>query len=307
MGGSTVKVPGPSPEERELQKNQAELLSLQRQIIEQQRSQQAVLLPFLAEQEGFDVTTDEFGNITSISRTPTELEKLREELEFGLTERSLAALRGELPVSPGLERELSDQERVLRERLSQQLGPGFETSTAGIETLGEFFQSSEILREGARRGELSLAEQLGIAREQQNQFNKRTSQDFLRQIAVGDPLSLGGAFGQTASGFGQAQIPFIKQRELQTQAAIANAQSSAAILGAGIGAIGAIFSDERLKSNAVRISTLHPFDIPIYEYEIGGVRQIGVFASDIEEQLPGHIGERYGYKTVQYEGLDGTV
>lgn len=301
--GSKVSVPGPSAEERELQKNQAELLGLQREIIEQNRAQQAVLIPFFAEQEGFDVQTDDNGNITSISKVPTELEKVQDEVELGLAQRSLAALKGDLPVSPGLERELGEQEQTLRERLRKQFGPGFETSSPGIESLDRFFTSSEVLREGARTGQLTLAEQLGIAREQQNDFSRQTSQDILRQVGIGDPLTFAGAFGQTAQGFGNAQIPFIKQRELQTQASIANAQSSASIFGAGIGLIGSLFSDERLKDNAIQISTLEPHGIPIYLYEIDGEDRIGVFAGDVERVMPGAVGERFGYKTVQYEDI----
>src|SRR5688572_22685074 len=103
MGGG-AKVPGPSAEEKLLQKNQAELLALQTEILKQQRAQNAILLPFLAEQEGFQVETDEFGNVTKISKTPSELEIMRKDLEQQLTKRSLDALAGNLPVDPGLER-----------------------------------------------------------------------------------------------------------------------------------------------------------------------------------------------------------
>jgi len=300
--GSSVNVPGPSEEERELQRNQAELLALQREIIEQQRSQQKVLLPFLAEQEGFDIEVDEDGNITSINRVDTELDIKRKELEEGLVDRSLAALSGELPVSPALEREISDQETMLRERLAQQFGPGFETSTPAIQTLGDFFQRSESLREGARRDQLTLSEQLGLAREQQQDFSRASSQDFLRQVGIGDPLTFAGAFGQSAAGFGQAQAPYIAQRQMETQASIANAQSSASILGAGIGLIGSIFSDENLKKDAVQIDVF-PSGIPIYEYEYDGERRLGIFASDLETLMPGFVGERLGYKVVQYEDI----
>lgn len=312
MGGSN-KVPGPSAEERSLQRNQAELLALQRSIIEQQQAQQKVLLPFFAEQEGFDVTLDDNGNIASISRTPTETEQLRETLDKELAERSLAALRGELPVDPGLERNLSRQEETLRERLARQFGPGFETSSAGIETLGDFEANRESLRSAARRGELTLAEQLGVAREQQNDFSRMTSQDFLRQIGSGDPLTRAGAFGQVASGFGAAQAPFIQQRQMQFQANQSRQSNIFGLIGAGIGAAGsllgtpaagaAIFSDERLKTGAKEIGWHHKLDVPIYEYEMDGERRIGVFAGDVEEVFPLAVALRHGYKTVNYEML----
>ncbi len=303
MGGGGVKVPGPSAEERALQAQQAALLKTQTEILQQQQKQQAVLLPFLASQEGFNVTTDANGNITGITKTESELDQMKTDLEKQLTQRQLDALAGNLPVDPALETNLGRQEQTLRNQLLNQLGPGYETSSAGIQALGDFLSNAESLRYGARTGQLTLAEQLGLAREQQNQFSQTSSQDFLRQIAVGDPLTFAGAFGQVAQGYGQAQQPYIQQRQLQTQAAIANQQASAGLLGAGIGLIGSLFSDEDLKSDAIPISTFIPLDIPIYEYEYDGERRIGVFASDVEEVMPGAIGERFGYRTVSYEDL----
>jgi len=302
MGGG-AKVPPPSAEERALQASQKEMLDLQRSIIEAQQKQQAILLPFLAEQEGFNVETDDKGNITKISKTPSELDNMKKDLEFQLTKRSLDALHGDLPVSPGLERDLKQNEQTLRERLGSQLGPGYETSTPGIEALAKNQESADVLREGARTAQLTLAEQLGITREQQNQFSQQSAQDILRQSAVGDPLTFAGAFGQTAAGYGKAQEPYIQQRQMQLQASIANSQSRASMFGAGIGLIGSLFSDERLKSNAIKIGSLEPYDIPIYEFEYDGDRYIGVFASDAEVVAPGAVGERFGYKTVQYEDL----
>lgn len=308
-----AKVPGPSKEERALQKNQADLLALQRQIIEQQQAQQKVLLPFFAEQEGFDVTLDENGNIASISRTPSETEQLRETLDKELAQRSLAALRGELPVDPALERSLSRQEETLRERLAKQFGPGFETSSAGIETLGDFEANRESLRSAARTGQLTLSEQLGINREQQNQASRMTSQDFLRQIGSGDPLTRAGAFGQIAQGYGQAQAPYLQQRQMQFSANQSRQNNIFGLIGAGIGAAGsllgtpaagaAIFSDERLKHNARRIGTHTRLHIPIYLYEIDGQERIGVFAGDVEQVRPEAVGRRAGYRTVDYGAL----
>jgi hypothetical protein len=298
MGGG-VKVPGPSAEEKALQKSQSELLNLQTEILKQQRQQQAVLLPFLAEQEGFQVETDQFGNVTKISKTPTELENMRKDLETQLTKRSLDALAGNLPVSPGLERDLGKQEQTLREKLGAQLGPGFETSTPGIEALAKQRESADVLREGARTAQLTLAEQLGITRQQQDQFSRQSSQDVLRQQAIGDPLTLAGAFGQTASGFGKAQEPFIAQRQMQLQASIANSQSRSSMFGAGIGLIGSLFSDPRLKANAIVIS-VRPDGLKVYEYEMGGQRRIGMYADEVAKVYPHAVGVRMGYKVVQY-------
>ena len=302
--GSKVSVPGPSKEERELQKNQAELLAIQRQIIEQQQRQNAILLPFLAEQEGYDVEVDSNGNLTKITKRHDPDDAKKKELESGLLDRSLKALKGELPVDPGLEESLQKQEQDLRQRLAAQLGPGYETSTPGIETLVQFFRTSEILRDGARTGQLTLAEQLGITREQQDIYSRQASQDVLRQSAIGDPLTFAGAFGQTARGYGQAQVPFIEHRKMQTQASIANAQSSASMFGAGLGLIGALFSDDALKEDIVLVATRDD-GLNMYEYTFKptGERMIGVLASEVETLYPDLVGTKGGYDVVDYGAL----
>lgn len=308
-----AKVPAPSAEERSLQKQQAELLKFQTDILKQQQAQQKILIPFLAEQEGFNVELDEAGNLKSISRQPDELRDKQKQLESELADRSLAALRGELPVSPALERDLSKQNETLRERLSRQLGPGFETSSAGIEALQGQEESAEALREGARTAQLTLAEQLGITRQQQNEFSAQSSRDALRQGTQGDPLALAGAFGQTASGFGQAQAPFIQNRQMQFQANANRSSGFAGMVGAGVGALGSIFaspagsaflfSDERLKSGAVPIAD-HPAGFPIYLYEMDGEQFIGAFAGDVEAVIPAAVAAGLGgYKMVNYKAL----
>jgi hypothetical protein len=310
MGGGGVSVPGPSQEERDLQRAQKDMIDLQRQIIEGQTAQQKILLPFLAEQEGFDVTLDDKGVITGITKRPNPAQDQRDEIENLLNQRSLAALKGELPIDPGLERDLASQRNTLMESLTRQFGPGGMTSTPAQEALQRFNESENILREGARTGQLTLAEQLGITREQQNQFTNQTAQDTLRASAIGDPLTFAGAFGQVSNNYLRAQQPFIADRQMQLQASIANQQSRSSIFGAGIGALGSIgaafFSDEDLKGDLIQISD-HPIGVPVYMYtrKDTGEMMIGVLAQDVAEVMPWAVGERGGYLTVDYGELHG--
>lgn len=48
------------------------------------------------------------------------------------------ALKGEEPLDPTLKREFDEKEQVLRERLRRQMGPDYETSTAGRQALANF-------------------------------------------------------------------------------------------------------------------------------------------------------------------------
>ena len=238
---SKTKAPKFSPEERAYQKAQADLLNQQRQMIEQQRQQNMILAPFFAQQEGFDVDIDPAtGQIRGITERQTpELARSREMRQL-LEERSLAAMKGELPVDPALERSLQEQEQELRERLAQQFGPGYETSTPAMRTLGEFFKTSEELRSGARTQQLSLAEQLGLTREQQEMYRRGTAQNVMRQFSIADPMSFAGAFGQVGQGYQAAQAPFGTMRQMQMQTQQANQQQQNALLGAGLQAAGAI-------------------------------------------------------------------
>jgi len=320
MGGGDSAVPQPSAAEVALQQAQASLLQQQTQIIQEQRDQQKILLPFLAEQEGFDVEMNENGTIKAIKKKADPEDAKRKELESMYLDRSLKAMRGELELDPALEESLKTGEQQLREKLQSQFGPGYETSSPAIESLGQFMRSSEILREGARTGQLTLSEQLGITREQQEQFSRGSSMDALRGSAIGDPMSFAGAFGQAARGYGQAQVPYLQQRQMQAQVPYLQqrqmqAQASSAssdrlfrLLGAGIGAGGQIgaaavpFSDAELKRDLVHIGKTME-GIPIYEYTLTltGERMLGILSSDVEEKMPWAVLSRGGYDVVDYE------
>jgi len=306
MGGGDSAVPQPSAAEIALQEAQAHMLEQQTQIIQEQRDQQKILLPFLAEQEGFDVEMNENGTIKSIKKKDNPEDAKRKELEGMYLDRSLKAMRGELELDPALEESLKTGEQQLREKLQSQFGPGYETSSPAIETLGQFMRSSEILREGARTGQLTLSEQLGITREQQEQFSRGSSMDALRGSAIGDPMSFAGAFGQAARGYGQAQVPYLQHRQMQAQSNSASSDRLYKLLGAGIGAGGQIgaayFSDPELKGDLIPISATME-GITVYEYtrKDTGERMIGVLSSDVEEKMPWAVLSRGGYDVVDYE------
>lgn len=350
--GSKVEAPEPTAEEKMLQSEQAELLRQQRSILLEQGRLQNLLLPIFGAQSGIDFQFDAKGNIIGAKRNQKHqqqeaiqqefLEMLQEQLreqrerqgeegplrdlqlevEMGLAKRSLAALKGELPVDPALEREISTQERTLRDTLRQQLGAGYETSTPGIEALQRFGEGAAALRSGAQTGQLTLAEQLGVARTalrtgqnssdlqqplagfsnlSQLGFGQQASQ---QQAIFGPQMALAGGLGQVAGGFGVAQVPFQQQRSMEFQADIFNAQNS------GIGALGGLFggilgalpfsSDNRLKKWWVQIGTLEN-GVPLYLFEyVWGEQAIGVLAQDV----PWATSERDGYLVVDYEKVN---
>ena len=220
-----VNVPPPSTEELALRTSEKELLDFQRGVLQDQLARQELLDPIMFEALGLIPEVDDDGNIISFSKEEDPNEALRTENETALLERQRDALAGDLPVSPALEREIEDQGKTLRERLQRQLGPGFESSSPGIEALQIFEQRSLELREGARTGQISLATQLGIA---QGTFNEGSESNNLSNVLglSGSPLGAQAGLSNTAAGFNRAGGAFTNDRNMQLQASIANANNS---------------------------------------------------------------------------------
>lgn len=169
-------------------------------------------------------TIGELIGFEEIPDTPEEL--LRADLERGLLERTQAALSGELPVDPALERSLAEREALLRGTLQRQLGAGFETSTPGMEALSRFTRDAEQLRGSARRADLAtaagLAEGFGTGRERSRALNVAGIQDVLGMRSGNI-----GQLGQIASALQSPIGQMANQRNLQFQGNLAQAQAQA--------------------------------------------------------------------------------
>jgi len=152
--------------------------------------------------------------IQGFEEIPNELQSLRQQIEKGGLDRSLAALKGELPVNPALLRDLSDQEAVLNESLRKQLGPGYEQSTAGQNALGEFLQRKESLLDASRRDDLSLGEALSISR--QGSQDQAINNLLARASGINQQgFAGGGALGQVIGGYNFPLARMMQEREGQ--------------------------------------------------------------------------------------------
>lgn len=220
FGGQT-SVQGYNPSQSEV-----DLKNLQASQLKSQNNLQNLLLPYQLKQMGLTGSFGADGNligVTENAKTDTQnktdllnksfldlaLQQVQgesanlpqtQEIQKQLQERELAALKGELPVNPALTRELGENEDVLRESLRKQLGTGFETSDPGIRALATFNQRKNETLESARRGDLTLADQLSQARGASN-FNAAgggfTSADLaekLRGTKLSELAGIGGAF-----------------------------------------------------------------------------------------------------------------
>jgi hypothetical protein len=244
MGGSP-KAPEPSAEEKSLQAAQTDLLRQQRDILAEQTKQQNMLSPLLYEEMGIIPTKNDKGEITGYTLKDDPVKAINKEVELGFAQRSLKALKGELPIDPTLERQLTEGKDTLNETLRSQLGSDYATSTPGIQALAENDKRAIEIRDAARRGDLTLNEQLGLARQGGNQaatsFQVGGGTELsglpLRSIAAGNGIVQGG---------NQLLNHYAGIRQQQLQASVAGSQqrnqmfggiASSAIAAGGMAAV----------------------------------------------------------------------
>lgn len=222
--GSSPKIEAPpiDPAETALRGAQADLLKTQTGLLKEQADLNKLLLPIQLAQAGLRPTYGQDGKVTGYEEIPDPLKDTRKEIEAGYLDRVSKALKGELPVNPALLKDLGDRETQLRETLRKNVGPGWETSTPGIEAMTKFQTERDNILEAARRGDLSLAESLSLSRESAN-FG-REAQGLQMSQGIGYPaLTLAGAMGQNVSGYSSALTPYANDRALALNASIQNA------------------------------------------------------------------------------------
>lgn len=209
------QAPGMSAQEKNLLKQQSEILAEQLQSIRSQREQFDMLAPFLFEDLGLKPIV-QGGKIVGFEELPDELKPLREKSEKLLLERSVAALEGRLPVSPQLQQELSRSKGTLEETLRRSLGPDFAATTAGADAMAQFTREEENVLEAARRGDISLGEQLSIGRQAGNQA--AGTQDLASVLGIhGAGSGIPAMFGAAAAGLSGPIQAFMNSRNMQTQ------------------------------------------------------------------------------------------
>jgi hypothetical protein len=220
-------------QERDLMSQQTDLLKQQQIMTQHSFDTQNLLAPFLYKQLGLTPTMDAKGNITGFSQDPTQaaLSGQQTQITKELLDRQQAALEGQLPVDPALTRSLDESEANLHASLLQSLGPGYETSTSGITALDRFNQTKQMTLEGARRGDLTMAEQLALGMQGgQDQHSGFLASTAGGQAGVG--AQYGAMFGQNAQGYNSPLSLLENTRSMQFQANAAGFQGQQALMGA---------------------------------------------------------------------------
>lgn len=157
------------PQLKEITQGQVENQGIQTELLQGQletfQSNQPILDELFGKQAGvagqqadeLSFQLDELLN----NRDPAQA-GLRSDINTQLLERTLSALEGNIDVSPTLTRGLDEERTRLVDRLRQQLGTGFETSTPGIEALNMFDLRAQELKENERRGMITDFQNLNI-------------------------------------------------------------------------------------------------------------------------------------------------
>lgn len=218
-----VSVPGPTPEEIALQKQQLEL-------IQEQRAQNELLKPYFYQLAGLKEVDGKLVPMTEEEQLAAMNTAQRKQYDVSKLqlEQYEKALKGELPLSQAVENELARQRADLETYMSRKLGPNWRQSTPGIQALAEFDKKANALREEQMYGKQTGASAMSIA--QQDYYNQLLSRS---ASAASSPL---GTYQGLMGSIGQALQPYQLQRQMQLQANMANAQSGSALWG-GLGSL----------------------------------------------------------------------
>ena len=216
MGSKAGDAPKLSDPEKELIKLQKQLLGEAGDVVREQLNVSNLLAPFLYEQIGLTPKYDEAGKIIGFDKATDPLSSKYKEIEGLYADRQLAALKGELPVNPALLRDLKEQEGLLKEGLFKQLGPGWETGSAGIEQMGDFMERKEILLDQSRRGDMTQAAQLGMG---YGNFSSDNVSDFLGRAGgvAGQPASFASLFTGISGGYQSPLAMYSAARQSRQQ------------------------------------------------------------------------------------------
>lgn len=295
-GDDGPDVPAPDPV---LTRQQQELNDLQ--LANARRSQ--ALEPILMEKAGlrYDPKTGGY-----VDLDPT-LAGNKREIERMQTERSLKALRGELPISKTLQREFQIGQQQLDEQLNRQGGPGAKNSTAGVMKQEAFDRNRIALQEAEQRDMLTTAEALALNR--QNSRSVEASQvenPFAAQARMLQPAQQSIASSRDQDNF---------TRNLQYQSNLAGQQQMGGYISGGMGLAGmmggaalmnpSIMSDPEVKydiepvSDAELLAGVRAMPVSRWRYKHDGSEHIGAMA----DKMPESVSDGHTFDLVSYLGL----
>jgi hypothetical protein len=246
--GSKTTVPPPPPisgEEKALLAEQTKQLQTISGIMGQQQAQQTETQNLYKQLSGLydtgpggELTLNQ-DKVTQLQQDQEQFGALSNEISQLQSDRYLKALKGELPVSVGTQQRKEDEFRVLQENLARGGGgmltggspeSAVGTSSAAIQSLGEFNRTYKLVEDAERRGELAGGG-MGAA---PGSFSLGS----LSQSHNYSPGNLVQGYGALASGFGQAAQPYANLRLQQYDVGVQNAALASQQQAAQYGLVG---------------------------------------------------------------------
>jgi len=162
----------------------------------------------------------------------TDAQKLQYDVTKATAQRELDALNGNLPVDPALEQSLDLSDQATKERLAQQLGPNWQSSTAGANAMQQQNQSRNITEEEARRGDITTMAGINQSNQNTNLANS--------QATTNDINSFDTRYLPMIGAYNAAQQPLEAQQKMQFQTNQDNAQLSQANSGGWMSMLGTL-------------------------------------------------------------------
>ncbi len=189
------------------------------------------------------------GKHYKIAQDPNQvaLDKQNHDIALASGARTLAALKGELPVDPAVEQDITRGRQELMEELRNRLGPGFETSDPGMRALAEYDRNATAIRYQVRTGELNSAN--AIALNAQGGMQRRTAQALTGMQGVLTPIAqanetYGGAGALAGNMVGRDTGQRLMQMQLGNHNALVGAemsgQGTSSLISGGMGLAGGI-------------------------------------------------------------------
>lgn len=323
MGGGSVQAPQPSMQELQMMSQETNLLKQAQAGITQSNKLNNLLAPYLYQSIGLTPQYDKKGNISGFTQDPAyaATQQKQNTLTNELLDREQSALEGKLPVDPGLITQLGESENQLKNEMTANLGPGWETSTSGSTAMNQWSQYKSNILDAARRGDLTMAEQLALGM----QGGAQSGSQFLMSGAsgiAGQPANLAQGYTGVAQGYSTPLGIMENTRQLQMNADMFNSQQTNQMwqgLGQGAGTLAgmALFkglpagflSTREAKEEEGEVDVLGALKhLPIkswrYKKGVGQdrARHIGPYAEDFRDAF--NVGDGKTISLLDYLGVN---
>lgn len=303
--------PKPSKAEKALQREQLSLL-------QQQQEETELMRPFVLEGLGLvtDPSTGELRHMTEAEKLAGMSESQRRQYDITTMaqERQMKAYAGELPVSPALEQELEKQHRQLTEALSQRLGTGWMETTAGQQAMSTFMQKANLVREEARRGEITG----GTSSTLSNLSYMGGAREAKASGAYAFPSRTSGLFGEYSGVLDRMSNERMMQYQAETQQQAGMMSGYGQLIGSGMQAGATVYGLSQLAPLAVASSkilkeNIETIDSPIekivairgvgFDWKKNGEHDVGVIAEEVEKVIPEAVVKVDGVNHVYYHKI----